>query len=94
VLFTVEQRVYTDWYPFRLVRVGGAAFFDIGRAWFPEDPIRPKEFGWLKDVGCGLRLASSRSGFGNVVHIDVAFPFDKPNEVARVQLVVSTHATF
>jgi hypothetical protein len=94
VLFTIEQRVYTDWYPFRLVRVGGAAFFDIGRAWFPDDPIRPKEFGWLKDVGCGLRLASSRSGFGNVVHIDVAFPFDKPNEVARVQLVVSTHATF
>jgi len=94
VLFTIEQRVYTDWYPFRLVRVGGAAFFDIGRAWFPNDPLRPKEFGWLKDVGCGLRLASSRSGFGNVVHVDVAFPFDKPNEVARVQFVVSTQASF
>jgi len=27
-LFTVEQRVFTDWYPFRLVRVGGAVFAD------------------------------------------------------------------
>jgi len=94
VLLTVEQRVYTDWYPFRLVRVGGAAFFDIGRAWYPNDPLRAKEFGWLKDVGCGLRLASSRSGFGNVVHVDVAFPFDKPNAVARVQFVVSTQTSF
>lgn len=94
LLFTIEQRVYTNWYPFRLVRVGGAAFFDVGRAWFIDDQLRPKEFGWLKDVGCGLRLASSRSGFGNVVHVDVAFPFDKPNEVARVQFVVSTQASF
>ncbi len=25
----------TDWYPFRLFRIGGAAFFDIGRTWGP-----------------------------------------------------------
>jgi Omp85 superfamily domain len=30
---TVEQRYFTDWYPFRLVRVGGAVFFDAGRVW-------------------------------------------------------------
>lgn len=27
-LLTVEQRVYSDWYPFRLFRVGGAVFYD------------------------------------------------------------------
>ena len=32
-LLTVEQRFYTDWYPFRLVRVGGAIFADVGRTW-------------------------------------------------------------
>jgi hypothetical protein len=28
---TVEQRYFTDWYPFRLFRVSGAVFFDAGR---------------------------------------------------------------
>ena len=32
-LLTVEQRVFTDWYPFRLVRVGAASFTDVGRTW-------------------------------------------------------------
>jgi len=30
-LFTVEQRFYTDFYPWRLFRFGYAAFFDAGR---------------------------------------------------------------
>ncbi len=29
-LFTVEQRFFTDWFPFRLARVGGAIFADVG----------------------------------------------------------------
>jgi len=29
----IEQRYYTDWYIFRLARVGGAAFYACGRAW-------------------------------------------------------------
>ncbi len=33
VLTSIEQRAFTDWYPFRLLRVGGAVFFDSGRAW-------------------------------------------------------------
>ncbi len=33
LLLNVEERVYTDWYPFRLIRVGGAVFYDWGRAW-------------------------------------------------------------
>jgi len=32
-LWTVEQRFFTDWYPFRLFRVGAAVFFDTGRTW-------------------------------------------------------------
>ena len=37
-VFTVEQRLFTHWYPFRLFYVGGAAFFDVGRAW-GEGPL-------------------------------------------------------
>ena len=29
-LFTVEERAFTDWYPFRLFNVGGAVFYDMG----------------------------------------------------------------
>ena len=94
VLLTLEQRVFSSWYPFRLVRVGGAAFFDLGRAWFAGSTAQPQAFGWLKDAGAGLRVASSRSGFGNVVHIDAAFPLDRPLGVKRVQFVVSTHTSF
>jgi hypothetical protein len=32
-LLTVEQRFYTDLYLWRLFRVGGATFIDVGRAW-------------------------------------------------------------
>jgi hemolysin activation/secretion protein len=92
-LFTVEQRVYTDWYPFRLVRIGGAVFFDIGRAWGGdyENPAAP---GWLKDFGFGLRLTSDRSSSGNVLHLDVAFPIDADSDIKKAQIVIKTYAGF
>jgi hypothetical protein len=92
-LFTAEERVYTDWYPFRLFRVGGAVFYDIGRAWDGpfQNPVNP---GWLSDVGFGLRLLSDRSAFGNVVHADVAFPLNRDPDIRSVQFLVKTYANF
>ena len=75
-LFTVEQRVFTDWFPFRLVRVGGAVFADVGRTW-GSGVIGNSDPGLLKDVGFGLRLGNTRSGLGNVLHIDFAFPLER-----------------
>ena len=37
-LMNLEERAYTDWYPFRLIRVGGAVFYDGGRAWGGSNP--------------------------------------------------------
>jgi hypothetical protein len=91
-LLTLEQRIFTNWYPFRLVYVGGAAFFDIGRTW-NEDPFARNQ-GWLRDAGFGLRLSSSRSGLGSVVHLDVAFPLDGDPSIENVQWLVSTKNTF
>ena len=92
-LFSVEERVYTDWYPFRLVRVGGAVFYDVGRAWGGafENQANP---GWLRDFGFGLRLTSDRSSIGNVLHLDVAFPIDAPDDIKKVQVLVKTYANF
>jgi hemolysin activation/secretion protein len=92
-LLTLEQRYYTKWYPFRLFHVGAAAFFDMGRTW-GTDVTGLESAGLLKDVGVGLRLGSSRSSFGNVIHIDVAFPLDGDDDIDSVQLLVTTKASF
>ena len=94
-LLTLEQRYYTKWYPFRLFHVGAAAFFDMGRTW-GTDVTGAGSAGLLKDVGVGLRLGSSRSSFGNVIHIDLAFPLDSApgDDIDSVQLLVTTKASF
>jgi outer membrane protein assembly factor BamA len=93
VLFSIEQRVYTDWYPFRLFRVGGAVFYDHGRAWGGPTQSTANS-GWLSDVGFGLRILSARSAFGNVLHIDLAFPLmNRDPGIKRVQFLVQTKVT-
>ena len=92
-LMTLEQRYYTDWYPFRLAYVGGAVFFDMGRTW-GRDITGLESSGRLKDAGIGLRLGSSRSSFGNVIHIDLAFPLDGGDDIDDVQLLVQTKGRF
>jgi hypothetical protein len=92
-LWTVEQRYFTDWYPFRLVRVGAAIFFDAGRTWGTV-PLADPSLGLLKDFGFGLRFGNARSGLGNVVHVDLAFPLDAGAGISRVQFLVSTEARF
>lgn len=92
-LFTVEQRVFTDWYPFRLFRIGGAVFFDAGRTWGPN-PVGAENLGLLRDVGIGLRIGNSRSGIGRMVHLDLAFPLDGESDIKSVEWVVETKVGF
>jgi len=92
-LLTLEHRVYTKYYLFRLFHLGGAVFFDMGRTWGRGTVGQPTE-GLLKDVGIGLRLGSSRSSFGNVIHVDLAFPLDGDDSIDDVQLLVETKRSF
>ena len=92
-LLTLEQRFYTDWHPFRLAHVGGAIFFDAGRAWTPGQDIA-SERGTLTDVGLGLRISPSRSGLGTMFHLDVAFPLDADGDIDKVQFLFSTRDSF
>jgi len=90
---TVEQRLYTDWFPFRLFNVGAAVFFDAGRTW-GRGIAGTESLGWLKDAGFGLRLGNARSGFGSVIHLDVAFALDRREGVDEVQFIVDTKRSF
>ena len=101
-LFTAEERFYTDLYIWRLFRLGGAAFVDVGRAWggtnfnatsatSATNPVNPP---WLGNAGLGLRIVSARSAFSNVLHVDIAFPLNASAEIKKTQLLVKTRASF
>ena len=93
LLATLEQRFYTDLYLWRLLRIGGAAFADVGRAWGGLDP-NLHDPGWLGDVGAGLRVVSTRSAFSNVLHLDVAAPVGARGDIRRWQWGLKSHASF
>ena len=93
ILLTVEQRYFTDWYPFRLFRVGGAIFADIGRTW-GDNPVGGPPLGWLKNIGLGLRLGPTRSSGRDLIHIDVAFPLDGDPSIDSVQFLVESKRSF
>lgn len=90
-LATLEQRFFSQREFFHVLHLGGAVFFDAGRAWFKDDPDSQK---MLRDVGVGLRLGSSRSSSGTTVHLDVAFPLDADDTIKGVQYLVSTSESF
>ncbi len=92
-LLTAEQRWFSNWYPFRMINVGAAMFFDVGRSW-GDNPLGQPSLGVLKDVGIGLRLGNNRSALGNVLHIDLAMPLDATGSIDKLQFLVKTYETF
>ncbi len=93
VALNVEQRFFTELYPWRLFRVGWAVFGDIGKVG-GRDPRATEPLGTLYDVGAGLRLSSPRASGRNVVHIDLAFPLNGPSDIDSVQFVIETKGSF
>ena len=98
-LLTLEQRFFSDRELFHLAHRGAAVFFDAGQAWFVDllsqrDTALGQQRRLLKDVGLGLRIGSSRSARGSVLHLDVAFPLDRDRSIQSLQWLVSTGDTF
>ena len=92
-LWTIEQRYYSDWQPFRLVHIGASAFVDIGRAWFPGRN-NGDNGGTLSNVGLGLRFVPTRAAADKVVHLDFAWPLNKADDTDSMQLVISIKNSF
>src|SRR5678816_444197 len=92
-LFTLEERVYSDWYLWRLFRIGGAGIVDVGRAWGGAN-VNTVNPGWLSNLGIGLRIVSTRAAFSNVLHVDLAFPLQATGDIKQVQLLVKAKASF
>jgi len=92
-MFTAEQRMFSNWFPFQLFNVGGAVFLDVGES-FGRDELASAPQGLLRDVGFGLRLGNGRSALGNVLHVDFAFPLDGDSSIHSLQVVVQTKTRF
>jgi outer membrane protein assembly factor BamA len=92
-LLTIEQRFYTDLYVWQLFRIGGAAFFDTGRAW-GGDNANLQNPGLLSDAGIGLRIVSARTALSNVLHIDLAYALNATPDIQKVQIIVKSKTSF
>jgi len=93
MLVTVEQRYFTDWYPFRLVRIGGAIFADAGRVW-GSNTQGERRYDWLTNIGFGLRFKLTRGQADKIVHLDVAFPLDGDDSIDSVQILLESKRGF
>ncbi len=94
-LATVEQRFFSNREFFHLLHFGAAVFFDMGHAWYDDPPGRLKvEKDTLRDIGLSLRIGSSRSSKATMIHLDLAFPLDGPEDLKSMQWLVSTSETF
>jgi len=95
LLFTMEQRFFSEREIFHLFHLGAAAFFDAGSAWFEDGEGKiAADRKLYKDIGLGLRIGSSRSARGSMIHLDLAFPLDGDKSIQRMQWLVSTSDTF
>ena len=88
-LLSVEKRNYFNWYPLKLMKFGVALFADVGSAWQKEEGPR-----FIKDVGIGIRLVSTRQSDAKVLHIDFSYPLDELDRVDGFQLVVKAKSRF
>lgn len=93
VLLNLEKRYYWEYHLLQLFKLGGAVFFDLGRAWFPNKN-NGENGQFLKDAGIGLRLAPSRATAKTVIHVDLAFPLDKTDDIDGVQWIVKVKNRF
>ncbi len=90
-LFTVEKRYFADVHLFNLFRLGGVIFFDAGRAW-DNDSEQPSRH--LSNVGLGLRISSSKTRIGHMVHLDLAFPTADKQGADSVQWLIKAEQVF
>ncbi len=93
LLLQVEHRSFTDWEVLSLVRIGFAAFLDLGNAWYAEFGQRFSDL--HPDFGAGIRFAISRSSVATVSRVDLAYALDADETNSpRFQILFGTAFRF
>ena len=95
IVATAEYRYFTDWSILQLLDVGFASFVDAGRSWGAEQDFDSNiDDGVLFGVGGGIRLLSSHSSRGTMIHIDLTHPFSDNPELDAWQWRVTAKKRF
>lgn len=89
-----EARIYTDYDLYKFFNVGFAVFADVGRAYNGEFSELNEDKGTLSSVGIGTRLFSNRVSSTGVIHIDLATPLTKGNNVDSWEWRLQLHRAF
>ncbi|MBI3292409.1 MAG: BamA/TamA family outer membrane protein [Elusimicrobia bacterium] len=93
VLLNLEHRVAVPYEFFHLLRVGGAAFLDMGAIQVAGQSLGRRDF--RTDVGVGLRMSPTRSTRGTVARIDFAWALsDSPGTDRRLIITIKAGQAF
>jgi len=92
-LMSIERRHFTDWHPFNVLRIGGAAYLDAGRTWDSEQLLAQPD-DTLVNAGLGLRLSSSKFRVDRVLHLDYAVPLTAREGIDSYQIILSGRVEF
>lgn len=93
LLINLEQRYYFKTHLFNLLRFGALVFFDMGQTWQEQGIVRAHPQ-LLRSAGIGLRLNSSKTSIGKIIHMDLAFPLDEREELDPYQWTLKAEGTF
>jgi hypothetical protein len=91
---TLEARFYTGYNVYKLLNIGFAGFFDIGRAWGGDDRQLNESDQVLSSIGVGARLYSSRSSHKNVIHFDVVKPLGSSENINTLEWRLQVKQSF
>ena len=93
---TFEYRYYSGVHLINIIRLGGVVYVDM--ATLKDAHYGLENSGYkgelLSSVGVGLRIASSKTHVGNVVHIDLASPTGYQKNASNYQLLLRAERHF
>ena len=94
-LATMEYRYYSNLSIAQIFDVGYATFADMGRTW-GDNPDLPGSSGdqTLYGIGAGIRLLSSHSSRGTMIHIDLTKAYGGDDDLSGVEWRVLAKQSF
>ncbi|WP_139056485.1 BamA/TamA family outer membrane protein [Rheinheimera sp. A13L] len=94
-LATMEYRYYSSLSIAQIFDVGYATFADVGRTW-GDNPDLPGSSGdqTLYGIGAGIRLLSSHSSRGTMIHIDLTKAYGGDDDLSGVEWRILAKRSF
>ena len=91
---SVELRYYPKINIYRVLDMGMVAFFDAGKTWSGDSSADNEYQSTLASTGIGARFYSNRSSHRNVIHLDMALPLNKGDNVDSWQWRLQVKQSF